>query len=319
MSWFKSLSNLAHGWFLAGACLAAALLVKPVQEQVDTRIKNRSAGPDLLYFGSPRAVKKMSLGFESLVADAYWMRTIQYYGRRDEAARRAIPYKNLAALLDITTTLDPKLLDAYRVGSVFLGEPEPVGAGQPQESIRLLEKGIAQHPGEWRLPFDKGFVYFWYLKDFVKAGEVWLSASRMPAAPPWMEGLAAMAMSRGGAVETARALWQRQYQESDRPDVRTNARNHLASIQVNEDLWTLEFFLEEYARKFGRFPARLEDLVAARLLPVLPRDPSGFPYLYDRATGKVQLDPTSKVRFLKIPFDYKDEFRRKLARLRATP
>ncbi len=315
MSRFRSLSNMSNAWFLLGACVAAAFLVKPVQEQVDARLKSRSAGPDLLYFGSPAAVKRMSFGYESLVADVYWMRTIQYYGRRDEAARRAIPYKNLAALLDITTTLDPKLLDAYRVGSVFLGEPEPVGAGQPQAAIRLLDKGMAQHPGEWRLPFDKGFVYFWYLKDFVKAGEVWLSVSRMPTAPAWMEGLAAMAMSRGGAVETARALWQRQFQESDRPDVRTNAWNHLASIQVNEDLWTLDFFLEEYARKYGEFPAKLEDLTAVRLLPVLPRDPSGSPYLYDRGSGKVQLDPSSKVRYLKIPFDYKDEFRRKLARL----
>jgi hypothetical protein len=315
MSRFKSLSNLTGVRFLAGACLAAAFLVKPVQEQVDVRLKGRSAPPDLLYFGSPAAIRKMSLGYESLVADAYWMRAIQYYGRRDEAARRAIPYRNLAALLDITTTLDPKLLDAYRVGSVFLGEPEPVGAGQPHEAIRLLEKGIARHPGEWRLPFDKGFVYFWYLKDFVKAGEVWLAASRMPSAPSWMEGLAAMAMSRGGAVETARALWQRQYQESDRPDVRTNAWNHLASIQVNEDMWTLEFFVEEYARRHGRFPARLEDLTTSKLLHALPRDPSGVPYQYDRATGKVQLDPLSKIRYLKIPFDYKDEFRRKLARL----
>ena len=61
----------------------------------------------------------MALGYDRLLADFYWMRTIQYYGRRDEADKRPVRYKNLPTLLDITTTLDPDLMDAYRVGSRF--------------------------------------------------------------------------------------------------------------------------------------------------------------------------------------------------------
>src|SRR3974377_2183287 len=118
-----------------------------------------------LYFGSPAAVKKIALGYDGLVADVYWMGTIQYYGRREEAARRQVRYKNLGRLLDITTTLDPDLLDAYHAGSCFLAEADPVGAGQPYEAIKLLDKGISRHPQEWQLFFDRGFVHFWFTKD----------------------------------------------------------------------------------------------------------------------------------------------------------
>ena len=134
----------------------------------------------------------------------------------------------------------------------------------------------------------------------------------MDDAPPWMEGLAAMGLSRGGEVETARALWERQYQNSSSPEVRENAKNHLASMRTDELLWTIEFFAEKYAAKYGRLPARLDDLVAARYLATVPTDPSGVPFEYDPGSGTAKLSPLTGVRYLKVPYDYRDSFRRKL-------
>ncbi len=299
---------------LAGACVFLAFLVKPVQDRVQAHLGQRSVVTDQLYFGSAAAVKKLSLGYESLLADVYWMRTIQYYGRRDEADKRPVRYKNLGTLLDITTTLDPDLLDAYRTGSVFLSEPDPVGAGQPREAIKLLDKGISRHPQEWRFWFDKGFVYFWFVKDLKSAGNSWLVGSKLPGAPPWMEALAAMAYSKSGAMDAAKILWQRQYQESTRADLRENARNHLLSIQVAEDLWTLEYLLGKYRERKGSFPQSLEDLVREGLLRFVPSDPLGTPYLYDRKDGSVRLSPRTKVRYLDVPASYRDAYIDRLAR-----
>ena len=120
-----------------GAALVAAALLWPVQDFIDARAGEREE-PDLLFFNSPSLVRKMALGFEPLLADIYWMRTIQYYGRRDEAGERRESFGNLYTLLDITTTLDPGLQDAYRAGSCFLSEPPPVGAGQPERALELL-------------------------------------------------------------------------------------------------------------------------------------------------------------------------------------
>lgn len=304
-----------HKWLLCAASIGAALLILPVQNRIDAQINRMPVDPDLLYFSSPGVVKAISLGYDDLVADVYWMRAIQYYGRREEAARRRVPFKNLAALLDIVTTLDPKMLDVYRAGSVFLGEPEPVGAGKPLEAIRLLEKGISLAPQEWRLRYDKGFVYFLYLKDHRKAGEAWLDASQCAGAPPWMSALAARGLSQGGAVETAKELWLRQLQDSTRADLKENARSHLDSIQVDETIWTLEFLLEKYAAARGAQAARLEDLVSAGYLTFVPKDPSGVPYRYDAKTGKVSISPDTRVRYLALNYDYREIFRENLVRM----
>jgi len=307
------LSGAWNRWWLWAACLAAAFLVKPVQDRIDVRLQRAAMDPDILYFSSPAAVKALAFGYDGLMADVYWMRAIQYYGRREEAARRQVRYKNLAGLLDIVTTLDPKMLDVYRAGSIFLAEPDPVGAGQPEEAVKLLDKGISFQPREWRFWFEKGFIYFWYVRDFQRAGQVWHDASRLTPAPPWMAGLAASALSRGGAVETAKELWRRQLEGSEREDIKDNARNHLASIQVDEDIWTLEFVLERYAARHGSPPDSLEALVRAGYLRFIPADPSGVPYRYDPAAGKVSLSPQSKVRYLTLPYNYREAF---LARLR---
>ncbi len=300
-------------WFIL-AWLAAAAMIKPVQDRVASRLSLDATIPDQLYFTSPQVVQKLSMGYESLLADLYWLRAIQYYGRRDEADRRTVRYKNLGLFLDMATTLDPDMMEAYRAGSTFLAEKEPVGAGQPDQALRLLDKGIAAHPQHWQLQLDKGFVYFWYLQDYRSAGETWLAAGRLASAPPWMEGLAAMALSKGGAIEAAKSLWLRQYQESPRADIKENARNHLLSLKVSEDLWTLEFLIGKFRERHGNFPAELQDLAPETRLPFATSDPLGTPYSYERETGRVGLDPKTGVRFLAVPEDYRSVFMEKLLR-----
>ena len=300
--------QLKHTCIFLGIFLVCAAFVKPAQDRLDARLGEDPPGPDLLYF-TPSVLKRVALGYDHLIADFYWMRTIQYYGRRDEADKRPVRYKNLPALLDITTTLDPGLLDAYRVGSYFLAEPDPIGAGQPGEALKLLDKGIREHPQEWRLLHDRGFIYYWFMKDYRAAGETWRAASRLAEAPDWMEPLAAMSLSKGGALEIARALWENQYRESTRADVKENARNHLISIEVARDIWTLELLLENYQAENKSLPPTLQELVRGQKAGYRLMDPLGTPYRYDPATGAVSLSPDSKVRYIRIPESYREELR----------
>ena len=86
---------------------------------------------DTLYISSPSALKRMSLGYTGLLADIYWTRAVQYFGSHH--ARSAEEYNLLYPLLDITTTLDPKLIIAYRFGAIFLEEPPPAGSGSARQ------------------------------------------------------------------------------------------------------------------------------------------------------------------------------------------
>jgi hypothetical protein len=300
------------GFLLCGICLIALLPVKPVQDRVNGSLQAAAVDPDLLYFSSPSMIRSLAFGYDSLIADVYWMRVIQYYGRRAEADQRTVRYKNLAALLDITTTLDPDLLDAYSAGATFLSEPEPVGAGQPKEALKLMDKGIAHHPDNWRLRYDKGMVHYFYLQEYKAAGEIWHEASKLAGAPYWMEALAAMSLTKGGEMDSAIALWQLQYQESSRADIRENAKNHLLSYRVAQECWTLEYLAELYRTKLGSFPGSLEDLVRAGILKQVPVDPSGIPYDYNGRTGEAQLDPSTHVKYIDVPLFYKAPFMERL-------
>jgi tetratricopeptide (TPR) repeat protein len=293
-------------------CLVGAFLIVPVQNGIEKRLGDTGPDPDLLYFSSPSAVERMALGYENILADIYWMRTIQYYGRRDEAAKRTIRYKNLAALLDITTSLDPDLMDAYVAGSFFLGENDPLGAGQPEEALKLLDKGIQAHPREWRFLYYKGLVYYVYVDDFKAAGNTWLDASRMPEAPEYLEGLAAKSLSEGGAMDTARALWQRQYEEATRDDIRENALNRLISLKVAEDIWALEFLMDVYRLENGMYPRSLSELISNENGKIKTLDPLGTPYSYDPETGSVSLSPQSEILYLEVPESYREDFLTKL-------
>ncbi len=309
MSKVRSSPTCRFIWICCSVCLICAALIKPLQDRLELHLRNTAPDPDLLYFNSPAALKKMALGYDSFLAHLYWIRTIQYYGRRDQADKRPVRYKNLAKLLDITTTLNPDLLDAYRSGSYFLAEPDPVGAGRPDEAIRLLDKGIDAHPREWRLLHDKGFIYFWFLKDFKTAGEIWLAAGRLPDAPEWLEGLAAMALSKGGSLQIAISIWQRQLHESNQLNIRENAKNHLLSVQVAKDIWTLEYLVEKYKQKYGAFPRNLTAALEGQSGRHSLVDPLGTPYQYDSSSGSVRLSPDSRVRYLEIPEIYKEELR----------
>jgi tetratricopeptide (TPR) repeat protein len=304
--------NSKHFWICCIIFLVSAALLKPAQDRLERRLGDPGPEPDVLYFNSPSILKRMALGYNRLLADFYWMRVIQYYGRREEADRRPVRYKNLAALLDITVTLDPDLMDAYNAGTTFLAEPEPIGAGQPSEALSLLEKGIRAHPREWKLWYEKGFVYYLYLKDYPRAAESWQAGSRLENAPHFLQPLAAAAYTNGGALDVALALWKTQYEESTRADVKENARNHILSIEVTQDIWSLEFLLEKYRAKTGTLPQNLQELVRGKKHIYRIVDPLGTPYSYNPVTGAISLGEGTQVKYRRLPDSYRERFQSRL-------
>src|SRR5437667_198043 len=119
-----------HAVTKISACLFLALFAGSVfsLREVDAARGTEATLEEVLYLPSGKAVKQLSLGYSSLLADIYWTRAVQYFGgkHRDQSMR----YDLLYPLLDITTDLDPQLIEAYQSGSVFLSQPLPEGAGQ---------------------------------------------------------------------------------------------------------------------------------------------------------------------------------------------
>jgi len=160
----------------------------------------------LLYLTNGRVADRLSLSFDSVMADVYWIRTIQYYAGERKSQRFSGRYELLAPLLDLTTTLDPYFSVAYQFGAIFLSEPPPDGAGRSDLAIALLEKGLRVEP-RWQYAQDLGFVHYWHGRDPLAAAGEFIRAGKMPGAPPWLGPLAANMAAKGGGIEEARVLF----------------------------------------------------------------------------------------------------------------
>lgn len=234
---------------------------------------------EVLYLPSAKTVKAISLGYTGLMADIYWTRVVQYYGRKHQAD--SMTYKLLPPLLDITTTLDPQLDIAYEFGAFFLSQKPPQGAGSPDEGIALVRKGIARNPTRWRLYYDLGFIYWMEKKDFKSAADAFATGAKIPGAQPWMWTMAGTMAQGSDDLQTARRLWEEVLKNAKDPMIRSNATERLASIESDQAVIELQKRVDAYAEHVGRKPRDMRDLIEVGLLRGIPMDPVGNPYGID--------------------------------------
>jgi hypothetical protein len=276
---------------VAGVPLLFAAIAA-LQVKIDAGTRAYTPESEELLLRSGTALKKMSLGYDSLLADIYWTRAVQYYGNR--AGIDGAKFDLLWPLLDIATTLDPKLIIAYRFGAIFLSEPPPAGAGRPDLAIELVKRGIAENPEQWHLNADLGFLYYWRMKDYPNAAAAYLEGSKNPKAPVWLKLMAARITEKGGSLETSRMIWSQIYETSQDKIVREKAMETLRGLRAQEDEAQLDQLAQEYQNRFGHFPASASDLRTGGLLREIPEDPAGNPYVFGK-DGKSRLDPRSPI------------------------
>lgn len=261
---------------LFAALLAVSLGGAVVAQNQVRRVAPHSSLEEVLYIPSAKVLKRLSLGYDGLLAGIYWTRAVQYFGGKH--LEGALRYDLLYPLLDITTDLDPQLLVAYQFGSIFLAQPAPSGAGQPERAVELAEKGIRHNPREWRLYYSLGFTHAMERKDYRSAAGAFQRGAEQPGAHPWLKPLAALMSQRGGEIETARFMWTRVYESSDDEMIKRNALERLAALQVDEDVARLEQLARDYKQKTGRHPASFAEMLYAGWLRQMPSDPKGLPY-----------------------------------------
>lgn len=279
--------------WIAGAVLAGLVggtALVALQKRIDARLDPLREEMAILYLPSGKWLKRLALGYDSLLAGIYWIRAVQHYGSERLAERDSFPL--LYPLLDITTTLDPELIVAYRFGAIFLAEPPPIGPGRIDLAVKLLKKGMAARPDYWRFWADLGFIYYWNAKEYAKASRAFLEGSQIPGAGTWMKTMAARVAAEGGDRRTSMFLWWEIHQSTDDPALRRHARERFERLKAEEDMAQLEKLVARYERERRTRPASVRDLIAAGYLGGVPVDPQGFPYQL-RADGRVALDPRS--------------------------
>jgi tetratricopeptide (TPR) repeat protein len=287
-----SQSRARVSWFALVAIPALFVAIGFLQMRIEAETRTVAEQKEELLLRSGPTLKRLSLGYDSLLGDIYWTRAVQYYGAR--VGNPGEKFELLWPLLDITTTLDPNLIVAYRFGAIFLSEPMPTGADRSDLAVELVKKGVAANPDSWELSSDLGFLYYWHLKDYEKASAAYLQGSKIPNAPSWMKMMAAQVAEKGNAFSNSLAIWSELYETTQNEKVKKNAFQHLQSLHALQDTLELNKLAEEYSKQYGRYPSSMKELYERGLLQGAPLDPAGFPYRFG-ADGKAQLDPNSPV------------------------
>ena len=260
---------------IAGACMLLSLAASSIVLYRTDRLRPQATLDEVLFVSSPRVIKRASLGYDGLMACIYWTRAVQYFGRQ---LNYEVPnYNLLAPLLEITTHLDPHLLPAYDFGSTFLGSKQ-YGAGEPERAVQLMKYGIENNPGQWRLYYDLGFLYYMELQDSKDAADAFERGSQLPGAHPFVKILAAQMAQHAGEFQTARMLWSATFQTTKDKQIKANAWEHLRALRVDEDVTVLQDGVTRFGERTGRLPVSLAELLASMKLDQIPTDPDGHPY-----------------------------------------
>ena len=265
----------------------------PTESQIDE---------EQLYLNGAMA-KRISLGFNGLAADWYWMRSLQYVGRKIINVPDNVPIDNLAQLnlkllaplIDTSTTLDPEFIEPYQYAAVVLP------AVDLPEAIRLTKKGIAANPNAWRLYQHLGYIY-WQQRDFQAAGEAYDQGSKLPDAPHWMEAMKAKMANEGGSRELAREIYGRMYAQAENAKVKEMARKRLLQLDSFDQMDRLRKAIAAFKARVGRCPAswkEVEPLLRALRVAVnstgAPLDPTGTAYVLISDGCDLDVDPKSEV------------------------
>lgn len=239
-------------------------------------------------------LKKYSLGFDGLIADYYWISSLQYIGRKiiEKNGLANIQIDDLTPLnprllyplLDTAITLDPEFSAAYSYGATVLP------AVNVEQAIKFIEKGIAAQPDNWRLYHQLGYIY-WKNENYQKASAIYVEGAAKPNAAPFMKQIGAILAAEGSSRNTARIIYRQLYENADDNQTKDIALRRLMQVDSFDELDVLRSALRQFQAQNNRciagwhelFPlirtARLPNGKGLRFTQSLePIDPSDTPY-----------------------------------------
>lgn len=290
------------------AAFGAVFFLSAFVEGARPKLPPEYADSDLSLEG--KRLKGYALGSEGLLADWYWILSLQYIGGKfidagdediDIGDLRKLNPRLLYPYLDNATDLDPKFYAAYSFGAIVLPSINT------EQAIALAEKGIRNNPDKWRLHQYLGYIY-WRQKNYEKAAQTYEAGSKIDGAPPFMLEMVAGMRARGGSRDVARAVYRQLLTESEDEQSKRNAQLRLYQLSADEEMEAVNGVLASTKQSTGRCPSKLSEIFPQLTKITLSADadfridrsnslvdPTEVPYFLDPATCKISLGGESKI------------------------
>ena len=258
-----------YAWFRAGLAALAIAGTGTVHARMDTTASVRQSEH---FVPRPDRARVSALGFDAVVADYYWLLAVQVVGGTTSPSSEDSTL--IGQLIDVATTVDPWVDHPYRFAALWLTESEE----SVRHANRLLVRGIAHHPLDWRNRYHLGFNHFFYLEENRRAADVLEAAIPLRGSPRYLGPLVARLRSSAAGLETAAAFLEELVRTAEDEYARAEYGKALDEIQTERAARFLDAARDAYGRRSGRDIAQVEDLVAGPN-PVLRRLPPAHPHL----------------------------------------
>lgn len=235
---------------------------------------------EALYLPSGKGLQAISFGYTNVLSDILWFNTINYFGKHHRSDQN---YHWLAHMCNLVSDLNPRALHVYD----FCGTMLAWEANNAQASIDLFSKAIKHHPSEWKLYYQRGFAYMFFMKDAERSQADFIKASTLPDAHPLVKRLAAKRLAASESADAAIEFLTDMLQHEKDDAGRSALESRLREAYYERDFQTLEKARDIFKEQTGRFPATLQELADKGVLRSEFKDPFGGTYMIDAVTGEV--------------------------------
>jgi len=263
---------------IAIICYASMILIQYYLEKAG---RVAFLDPDRpVLFPKPSLVKSASLEHNTLTADFYWFKAIQYLGN---CLLYNIKPFQLWKYADFITEIDSKFLEAYYYPAVVMTTEQIT----PEENVRLLEKGKENLPASWEIAWLLGFVYYYFMGEYERSAQNLDLAAKLSGYAPYAI-FAARIRAEGSNPDLSISFLEEIINDPKTKAWRGSAEEMIKGLTQRKHLDQLNKLIEEFKTRFGNYPSDLKELVKAGLLNSLPLDPMGGTYYLDPETHQVK-------------------------------
>jgi hypothetical protein len=233
---------------------------------------------------SPGSARLASLGYDALVSDFYWLRAVQLVG--DDGAFSVAQAPLIGRLTAVVVGLDPWVDHPYRFAALWMSDNPKSRA----EADRLLERGIAYHPRDWRDRFYLSFNRLFYEGDADAAARELAPAVGLPGAPLYLGRLLARLRAQGGDLDAAESYLRALLLHAPDEWHKVEYEKALDEIQTERRARYLDQARAVYRERTGHDIQRIQDLAGGpdAVIAELPPEPHGWEWMLDPRTGDIE-------------------------------
>ena len=191
-------------------------------------------------------------------------------------------------LVDLVTQLDPWVDHPYRFAALWLIDtPEQVRLAN-----RMLARGIAYHPEEWRNRFYLGYNQFFFLEEDAAAADMLESAIGLPGAPDYLGAFVTRLRASSDSLDTVALFLQALIDEAEDEYTKAEYLKAHDEIETERRARFLDAARSEFVGRHGRDIREPGELWGGPLR-VIDRVPSphphiaGFAWELDEESGEI--------------------------------